>query len=131
MKRVLSFVVAVALVSSAATASAQSPGPATVRSSDYWSKYAEKLPIGSTIRVRTSDGKRTTAVLAIVDESGITIEPKTRRPESPRHIPFDQLQQLELKQNGMGPGKAVAIGVATGAATFFGILLLVFATVGD
>ena len=103
--------------------------PASAQTTDYWLRYPEQLQIGSTIRVRTTDGKRTTAVLAIVDDTGITIEPKTRRPEPPRHIPFDQLAQIELKEHGgMGGGKAAAIGVATGAGTFFGILLILLAS---
>ena len=72
-----------------------------------------------------------TAVLAVVDESGITVEPKTRVPESPRHISFDQLQQLELKQDGMSAGKAAAIGVATGVASFFTILFVLVAASYD
>jgi hypothetical protein len=131
MKRSVSLIVIFALVSCAVSASAQSAAP-PARSRDYWVRYTEKLPIGSTIRLRTSDGKRLTAVLAIVDETGITIEPKTRRPEPPRHITFDQLEQLELQQrNGMGAGKAAAIGVATGVGTFFGILLILLASSWD
>src|SRR5436190_5065693 len=107
MKRLLSPGLVIALLVSAAAADAQSI--------DYWSKYASKLPIGSTVRVRTTDGRRTTAVLAIVDDTGITIHPKTRRPEPPRHIAFDQLSQLEIKENGASTAKAAAIGVATGA----------------
>ena len=130
MKRSVSLIVVFALVGCAVSAGAQTAAP--VRSSDYWMRYTEKLPIGSTIRLRTSDGKRVTAVLAIVDETGITIAPKTRRPEAPRHIAFDQLEQLELQQrNGMGAGKAAAIGVATGVATFFGILLILLASSWD
>src|SRR6266550_4499481 len=97
MKRILSSIVIVALLGSATAVSAQSAGTSTSRSVDYWLRYTGKLPIGSTIRVRTSDGKRMTAVLAVVDESGITVEPKTRVPESPRHISFEQLEQIELK----------------------------------
>lgn len=128
MRRVVSCIVIVALMGSAAAASAQSAAGRTVRSNEYWFKYSEKLPIGSTIRVRTSDGKRTTALLTVVDETGITIERKTRRPESPRHIPFDRLEQLEVKEPGMGAGKAAAIGVASGAAAFLGILLVLAAS---
>ena len=128
MTRMLALFVMAALIASTTTAGAQSVGTQTNRSNDYWLKYTEKLPIGSTVRVRTADGHRTTAVLAIVDETGITIEPKTRVPESPRHIRFDQLTQVELKENRDSAGKAAAIGVAVGAATFFGILLILAAS---
>jgi hypothetical protein len=123
MKSAVVFAVTMVLMVGSAVANAQSV--------EYWSKYAGKLPIGSTVRVRTADGRRTTGVLAVVDDTGITIAPKTRRPEPPRHISFDQLTQLEPKdQDGTSAAKAAAIGVATGAGTFFGILLLVLASSG-
>jgi hypothetical protein len=117
----LSFAVMTAVLASAVVTDAQTR--------DYWIQYASKLPIGSTVRVRTTDGKRTTAVLALVDDTGITIAPKTRVPEHPRHIGFDQLAQLEIRQNGIGAAKAAAIGVATGAGVFLAIMAILF-TVG-
>src|SRR4051812_3644491 len=111
MRRIVSLAVLTAFIAGSTAVNAQS--------SDYWSKYAAKLPIGSTVRVRTADGRRLTAVLAIVDDTGITVAPKTRRPEAPRHIPFDQLTQLELSMQGGSMAKAAAIGVATGVGTFF------------
>ena len=124
MKRTISSFIVFVLLVSAATASAQGTPATFARSADYWMKYAGKLPVGSTVRVRTSDGKRMTAVLAIVDETGITLEPKTRVPEPPRHISYEQLDQVELKQGGTSLGKAVGIGVAVGVGSFFGILAI-------
>ena len=126
MKRLTSAIVMVAILASNVALGAQQRDVAQ-RSAEYWFAYASKLPIGSTVNVRTTDGKRQTAVLAIVDEGGITLELKTRVPEPPRRVPFDSLQQLELKQNGSSLGKAIAIGAAVGAGTFFGIVMLVFA----
>src|SRR3954465_5220661 len=124
MKRMLSAVIVAGILVNNSSASAVQR-----QSADYWLKYAGQLPIGSTVRVRTTDGRRTTAVLAIVDETGITIQPKTRPPEPPRHIAFDQLAQVELKERGgVGAGQAAFIGVVAGAGTFLGILLLVLAT---
>lgn len=130
MKRMVSSLVIVTLLMSGAAA-AQTPADRLEGTEDYWVRYAERLPIGSTVRVRTIDGRRMTAVLAIVDDTGITLEPKTRVPEPPRHIPFGQLRQLELKQNGSSVAKTVAIGVGVGASTFFGILLITLAAWGD
>jgi hypothetical protein len=128
MKRILSFIVIAALLGSSVAANAQSlRGASAAESLTYWQTYTGKLPIGSTVRVRTTNGKRTTGVLAIVDNTGITIAPKTRLPESPRHISFDQLEQVEIKESGMGAGKAAAIGVAAGAATFLIIIAVLTA----
>ena len=129
MKRLISAIVILTFLAANVALSAQQTGPAQ-RTPEYWFTYAAKLPIGSTVRVRTTDGKRQTAVLAVVDKDGITLEPKTRLPEPPRRVPFDQLQQLELKENGASVGKAIAIGAAIGAGTFFGILLI-FAAAWD
>jgi hypothetical protein len=92
------------------------------RSPSYWYAYASKLPIGATVRVRTADGKRQTAVLTLVDQEGIALEAKTRVPEPARRIPYAQLVQLELKQNGSSLAKAAAIGAGIGAGVFVMLL---------
>ena len=100
------------------------------RTPDYWYAYASKLPIGATVRVRTVDGKRQTAVLALVEQDGITLEPRTRIPEPALRIMYTQIQQLELKQNGTSIAKAVAVGAGIGAG-FFLVLLGVLAASWD
>lgn len=96
------------------------------RSPEYWYSYAAKLPIGSTVDVRTADGKRQTAVLAIVDQEGVTLEPRTRVPEPARRIRYQDIEQLTLKKNGGNVAKAVAIGAGVGAGTFLGLLAILF-----
>ncbi len=100
------------------------------RTPDYWYAYASKLPIGATVRVRTVDGKRQTAVLALVKQDGITLEPRTRIPEPARRIMYGQIQQLELKQNGTSLAKAAAVGAGIGAG-FFLVLLGILASSWD
>jgi hypothetical protein len=99
-------------------------GTIVERTPAYWFSYAEKLPIGATVRVRTTDGTRRTAVLALVERDAITVEIKSRIPEPARRISYDQIQQLELKTNGTNIAKAAAIGSAIGAGTFLGLLAL-------
>jgi hypothetical protein len=122
-KRIVSVVLLGALIGSNVPVNAQALSSGGDRSEDYWMKYTERLPIGSTLKIRTTDGKRMTAVLAIVDNAGITVEPKTRVPESPQVIPFNQLAQVELKDHGSSVAKAIAIGAGIGGATFLGLLL--------
>lgn len=117
MKRMIALLAAGVLMVSSVSAGAQ-----TTR--DYWMEYTSKLPIGSTVRVRTTDGKRMSGVLAIVNDTGITVQAKTRVPEPPRHIAFDGLEQVELKSGGSSVGKAVAIGVAVGVGSFLGMLAI-------
>ena len=125
MKRFMSILVMIGLVAPNVVLADQ--GVVVERTPGYWFSYAEKLPIGSTVRVRTTDGQRQTAVLALVDHDGITIELRSRIPEPARRIRYDEIQQLELKTNGPSMVKAAAIGAAIGAGAFVGLLALLAA----
>ena len=96
---------------------------------DVWRQYAMRLPIGSTVKIRTTGGERWTAVLLTVDDSGVTVKPKTRIPEPLRQLPFDRLAQLELAQADSNIAKAAAIGGAVGGGVFLGLLMLLLANV--
>jgi hypothetical protein len=122
MKRIASIIVLMGLLAPSVALGGQ--GLIVERTPAYWYSYAEKLPIGSTVRLRTTDGKRHTAVLALVDRDGITVELKSRIPEPARRIPYAEIQQLELKTNGASMVKAAAIGAAIGAGVFVGLLAL-------
>ena len=126
MKRFISLFLVLCLLAPGSAFAGQ--GIAVERSPGYWHAYAEKLPIGATVRVRTTDGKRHTAVLSLVDRDGITVELKSRIPEPARRVSYDQIQQLELKTNGSSIAKAAAVGSAIGAGTFLGLLMLLAAS---
>ena len=126
MKTFISSIVLTCLMAPCAALAGQ--GVIVERTPAYWFSYAEKLPIGATVRVRTTDGTRRTAVLALVDRDGITVELKSRIPEPARRISYDQIQQLELKTNGSNIAKAAAVGSAIGAGTFLGLLALLAAS---
>ena len=127
MKRFVSIVVLMGLLAPGVALAGQ--GVVVERTPGYWYAYAEKLPIGATVRVRTTDGKRHNAVLALVDRDGITVELKSRVPEPARRIPYEQIQQLELKTaNGASMAKTAAVGAAIGAGTFVGLLVLLAAS---
>ena len=89
-----------------------------------WRAYAEQIPIGSTVKLRTREGERLKAVLFAVGESGITVKPATRVPESSRHIPFDSLNALERDEDRVSFGKYAGAGAAIGA----GVLLMLLST---
>lgn len=122
MQRVISLLVITCLFAPVIAFAEQ--GVIVDRTPAYWYAYAEKLPIGATVRVRTTDGKRHTAVLSLVDRDGITVEMKTRVPEPARRFTYDQIQQLELKGNGASMAKAAAVGAAIGAGTFLTLLAM-------
>lgn len=126
MQRLMSLLVITCLVAPAIAFAEQ--GIIVDRTPAYWYAYAEKLPVGATVHVRTMDGKRHTAVLSLVDRDGITVEMKTRIPEPARRFPYDQIRQLELKGNGASMAKAAAVGAAIGAGTFITLLALLAAS---
>ena len=127
MKRYVSSLVLMCLLASSVALADQ--GVVVDRTPAYWYAYAEKLPIGSTVRIRTTDGKRHTVVLSLVDRDGITVETKSRIPEPARRVPYEQIQQLELKtNNGASMAKAAAVGAAIGAGTFITLLALLAAS---
>ena len=94
--------------------------PANARPAAAWRADAEQIPIGSTIKLRTREGERLKAVLLEVGESGITVKPATRVPESSRHISFDRLEALERYEDQVSFGKYAGVGAAIGA----GVLLI-------
>ena len=126
MRRYIASIVLMAFLAPGIASAEQ--GVPVDRTPGYWYSYAERLPIGAAVRIRTTDGKRHTAVLSVVDRDGITVEMKSRVPESARRIPYDQIQQLELKtNNGASMAKAAAVGAAIGAGTFVTMLALLAA----
>ena len=129
MRRLCTLLVISALVFP--NCAARGPALAAQRVADppeLWRTYAEKLPIGSIVRIRTRDGERLTASLLVVDATGITVKPRTRMLEPAQHLTFDRLDQLEIEPLNGGPGAragAIAVGIATGVGTFFGTFFIV------
>jgi len=100
---------------------------------DVWRAYATLLPIGSVVDVAAAGEDRVIGTLLVVDDSSVTVRPRTRVPEPSRRIPFERLEQLRLHL-GPTPGErfgAVIAGVGTGTGVFFGMLMLLFAAAGN
>jgi hypothetical protein len=98
---------------------------------DVWRSFAERLDIGTELTVRLNDGRSFRATLVGVRTDAMLLQPKTRIPVAIQSVPYDEIVRLERAKPGTGVGKAVAIGVATGVGTFFGILALLYGVVGD
>lgn len=93
--------------------------------------YAEQLPLGQRVRVTVKTGDSFTATFMGVEGDGIRVQRRTRLPEPPYTVPFDDLAALSLDQGGIGVGKAIAIGAGIGAVTFLGILGLLAVAIDD
>ena len=94
-------------------------------------QYVGHLPIGGRVRVQTVDGQRWSATLLSADHERVVLQPRGRLAEPAQAIPLSALQLIEPERPGGNNQllKAVGIGVATGAATFFAMLMIAFATI--
>lgn len=123
-----------ALPGPAGSAAAQDPAAGQAgagRDPDVWRRYVRQLPPGSRVRLELLDGRRLTGTLMGLDGDAVVVQPRTRLPEPERVIPLDQLAWLEPDAGGAGAGRAVAIGVLSGAASFLALLLVTFALYSD
>jgi hypothetical protein len=98
---------------------------------DVWRSFAERLDVGTELTVRLNDGRSFRATLVGVRTDAMLLQPKTRIPVAIQSVPYEEIVRLERAKPAAGVGKAVAIGVATGVGTFFGILALLYGLVGD
>ena len=125
MKLVIAILVVLMTVQPLA-ASAQVPESAQV-----WRAFAERVEPGTRIRVRLQDGRRLNATLIQVTDEALLIQPRTRLPVPVQPLPYEAIASIEREVPGMSVGKAAAIGVGAGAATFFGIFLIMLAVFAD
>lgn len=90
-----------------------------------WHKVAEAIPLGNKVKVQLVDGKRISGTLMRVDSSHIMIRRSTRRPEAPMTIHLDDISQLERDHGGgTNVGKAIGIGLATGAGVILSLFII-------
>ena len=97
---------------------------------DIWRAFAQKIDVGTRVKVRIDDGQRVVATLIAADADGILVQPRTRIPVPVQRIAYDRIASLERDNTrGVGAAKAVAIGVASGVGAFLGTLLILIATI--
>lgn len=95
---------------------------------DAWRTFASKLDVGSRVRVQLAGGQRFSAILIEASVGELLLQPRTRVPVPIQHVTYDRIVSLERdREGGIGPGKALAIGVAGGVAAFFGAVLIAIA----
>jgi len=122
-RQVLVFVLLLVLVA---------PGPARAQvAGDVWRTFAARMDVGAELNVRLRDGQKFRATLIEAREDVLLLQPKTRVPVPVQPVAYDAIASLERAKGGIGAGKAVAIGVATGVGAFFATLLLFLAAVAD
>jgi hypothetical protein len=97
------------------------PGESTA-----WQKVAEAIPLGSKVKVQTSEGRRLNGTLMRVDGDALMLKRNTRRPEPALTVAFTDIAKLERDQGNGGTqiAKAIGIGLAAGAGVFFSLILI-------
>ena len=96
---------------------------------EVWRAFAAQIEVGTEVMVRLRNGQRFQAALVDAREDAVLLQPKTRVPVPVQPVPYEAILSLERRTGGgMSPGKAAAIGVASGAATFLAILLILLTT---
>ena len=97
---------------------------------EVWRAFAQRLEVGSRVEVNLDAGQRVVATLIEAGEVGLLVQPRTRVPVPVVRIAYDRIVSIERdKARGIGAGKAVAIGVASGVGAFLGTLLILIATI--
>jgi len=97
---------------------------------EIWRAFAQKVDVGTRLRVRLDDGQRVVATLIEANADGLLVQPRTRVPVPVQRIAYDRIASLERDDaRGIGAGKAVVIGVASGVGAFLGTLLILMATI--
>jgi hypothetical protein len=106
-------------------------GPAA-QAGDIPRSYADQLPVGRQVEVRLKSGEHFKGTFMGVEGDAVRVQPSTRIPVPPRVVLLADLVQLRLTSgNGGSVAKAIAIGAATGAAAFFGLLLIAIGVNAD
>jgi hypothetical protein len=97
---------------------------------DIWRAFAQRVDVGTRVKLRLDDGQRVVATLIEANAEGLLVQPRTRVPVPVQRIAYERIASLERDEGrGIGAGKAIAIGVASGVGAFLGTLLILIATI--
>ena len=99
--------------------------------SDVWRRFAEGVRIGTELDVRLDDGQRMRATLVGIRDDAVLLQPRTRVTVPVQAVSYDKIVRMEPRRPGHSTGKAIAIGAATGAGVFFGVMALLVAALGE
>ncbi len=118
----------------AAQTSAVDPGvdPPVESAAAVWREVASRIDAGTTVVIRLHAGTRFSATVLAARDEGLLMQPKGRLALPVQRVDYASIASLARDdRRGAGAARAAAIGIATGAATFFGILLLLIASIDD
>lgn len=93
--------------------------------------YAAQLPVGRLVEVRLKSGERFKATFMGVEGEKVRVQRTGRIPVPPQVIALDDISAIRVAEGGTSAAKALVLGIAAGAATFFGLFLLSIAAWAD
>jgi hypothetical protein len=134
-KTVAAFVCTALMTTGCASASgprvAQTPAAPSVQDRTVLAEYVQRLPAGSRVRVEQTNGSSLRGTLMKATPDTIVVQKNTRVPEPPVEVALSQVTRVTLDSSSSSLGKHIAIGVGTGVAATFGVLLILAALWGD
>jgi hypothetical protein len=93
--------------------------------------YVQRLPAGSRVRVERTNGASLRGILLKATAASIVVQKNTRVPEPAVEVPLSDVTRVTLDPSSSSLGKHIAIGVGTGVAATFGVLLILAALWSD
>jgi hypothetical protein len=132
---VAAFVCAALVTTGCASASgprmAQGPAAPNVQDRAVLAEYVQRLPAGSRVRVERASGESLRGTLMKATPDSIVVQKNTRLPEAPVDVPLSDVTRVTLDATSSSLGKHIAIGVGSGVAATFGVLLILAALWSD
>lgn len=132
---VAAFVCAALMTTGCASATgprmAQAPAAPSVQNRSVLADYVQRLPAGSKVRVERTSGNSLRGTLMKATADAIIVQKNTRVPEPPVEVPLSDVTRVTLDNVSASLGKHIAIGVGSGVAATFGVLLIFAALLGD
>ena len=99
-------------------------GSAFCQEAGDWRRVAESVPLGSRVKVQTTDGQRFSGTLLRVDSTALSLKQNTRYPEPAITVAFSDVAKFERhKEGGFNVANAIAIGAAAGAGAMLTLIL--------
>ena len=136
-KTVAAFVCAALVTTGCASAAGprlaqtQAPAAPSVQDRAVLAEYVQRLPAGSRVRVEQTNGHSLRGTLMKATPDAIVVQKNTRVPEPPVEVALSQVTRVTLDSTSTSVGKHIAIGVGSGVAATFGVLLILAALWGD
>ena len=99
---------------------------------EVWRTFASRLDAGTAVKVRLRGGERFSATVLDAAPEALVLQRRTRVPVPVQRVVYTEIASIERdERSGIGVGKSIAIGAATGAGAFVALLFVAIASLSD